>query len=212
MAARNSQADGVTAASGRKDCIPRTLVGLGGVRLYDMPGVVYPAEVLRARKGYMRGSGAAYREVPAWGMSTRQAARVLGCGETAARSYLHRHKVPYRVVAERGKPYCNYWRRSSVLALVRQRGAIVKRKPARMVDAAQAMAELGVGRSTLQRYVLRGMLRQVKLRVLTGRGLKSRAYYMRAQVRGLAAHLRAVRVKEEEWRAQLARLKYTCGP
>ena len=200
------------ADSVRKDRIPRTLVGLGGVRLYNHPDVVYPARVLHARKGYMRSSGEAYREAPEWGISTRQAARMLGCSESAARSYLHRHKVPFRAVAGQGRPCVNYWRRSCVLALVKQRGEIVKRRPARMMDAAQAMRELGVGRSTLQRYVLGGMLRQVKLRLLTGRGLKNRAYYPAAQVRWLAAHLRAVRAKEAEWRALLAQVKCISGP
>lgn len=200
------------AGSGRKDCTARTLVGVGGVLLYDMAGVVYPSEMLRARKGYMRGSGEVYREVPEWGMSTRQAARVLGCSDAAARSYLHRHRVPFRVVAEPGRPCINYWRRNCVLALVKERGEIVKRCPARMMSAAQAMAVLGVGRSTLQRYVRGGMLRQVKLRVLTGCGLKCRAFFLGAQVRMLAAHMRAVRAKEAEWRALLGRVKCTCAP
>lgn len=212
MSARSSQAEGLSAGSVGKDCTARTLVGVGGALLYDMPGVVYPAVVLRARKGYMRGSGEAYREVPQWGMSTRQAARVLGCSDAAARNYLHRHRVPFRVVAEPGRPCTNYWRRSCVLALVKQRGEIVKRRPARMMNAAQAMAVLGVGRSTLQRYVRGGMLRQVKLRLLTARGLKSRAFFLGSQVRVLAAHMRAVRARETEWRALLARVKCTCAP
>lgn len=182
------------------------------MRLYDLPGVVYPESVLRARAGYRRGSGEAYRAAPEWGISTRQAARVLGCSEAAARNYLHRHRVPFRAVVEPGRPCINYWRRSCVLALVKQRGEIVKRCPARMMDAARAMRELGVGRSTLQRYVRGGMLRQVKLRVLTPRGLKSRAFFMRAQVRMLAAHMRAVRVKEAEWRALLMQVKCISAP
>ena len=212
MAASISQTEGRKAVPARQECIPRTLVGLGGARLYDMPGVVYPAGVLHARKGYERGSGTAYREVPEWGISTQQAARVLGCSDAAARRYLHRHKVPFRVVAAAGRPCINYWRRSCVLALVKDRGEIVKRCPARMVDAEQAMKLLGVGRSTLQRYVQAGRLRQVKLRLLTGQGLKNRAYFLRSHVLVLAARIRAVRAKEKEWHRLLAQAKCTCGP
>ena len=195
----------------RRVCLRRTLTGVGGVRLYDVEGVVYPERVLRVRPGYMRGSGEAYREPPPWGISTRQAARLLGCSEAAARSCLHRHHVGFRVVAA-GKGCCNYWRRSAVLALVKERGEIVKRKPERLMDAAEAMAVLGVGRSTLQRYVRCGMLRQVKLRLLTGRGLKNRAYFLPAQVRGLAARLRALRAREAELQSLREQLKCTCGP
>ena len=153
--------------------------------MIEMAGVQYPERVLRARPGYERSSGEAYREAPPWGISTRHAARLLGCSDSAARDYLHRHRVRFRVVAEPGRPCCNYWQRAAVL---------------------------GVGRSTLQRYVRSGMLRQVKLRLLTGRGLKERAYFLPGKVRALAGHLRALRVREAELRSMRERLKRTCGP
>ena len=212
MAAQSTRPESRADDSARRGGLQRTLTGVGGVRLIEMAGVEYPERVLRARPGYERGSGAAYREAPPWGISTRQAARLLGCSDAAAREYLHRHKVRFRVVAEPGRPCCNYWQRAAVLALVKERGEIVKRNPERLMGMEEALAVLGVGRSTLQRYVRSGMLRQVKLRLLTGRGLKERVYFLPGKVRALAGHLRALRVREAELQAMRARLKRTCGP
>ena len=212
MAAQSTRPENRAVESPRSGGLQRTLTGLGGVRLIEMEGVAYPERVLRARPGYERRSGEAYREAPAWGISTREAARLLGCSEAAAREYLHRHRVRFRVVAEQGRPCCNYWQRSAVQALVKARGEIVLREPERLMGMEEALAVLGVGRSTLQRYVRSGMLRQVKLRLLTGRGLKERAYFLPGKVRALAGHLRALRAREAELRAMRERLKRTCGP
>ena len=212
MAAESTRPESRADDSARIGGLQRTLTGVGGVRLIEMAGVEYPERVLRVRPGYERGSGEAYREAPPWGISTRHAARLLGCSDAAARDYLHRHRVRFRVVAESGRPCCNYWQRSAVLALVKERGEIVKRNPERLMGMDEALAVLGVGRSTLQRYVRSGMLRQVKLRLLTGRGLKERAYFLPGKVRALAGHLRALRAREAELRSMRERLKRTCGP
>lgn len=212
MAAQSPRPENRAVESARTGGLQRTLTGVGGVRLIEMEGVEYPERVLRVRPGYERRSGEAYREVPAWGISTRHAARLLGCSDSAAREYLHRHHVRFRVVAVPGRPYCNYWERSAVQALVKERGEIVREPPERLMGLGDALAVLGVKRSTLQRYVQSGMLRQVKLRQLTGRGLKERVYFLPGQVRALAGHLRALRAREAELRARRDRLKHTCGP
>lgn len=212
MAAQSNRPERGAACSARSGDLQRTLIGVGGVRLIEMDGVNYPERMLRARPGYERKSGEAYREVPAWGISTRQAARLLGCSDAAARDYLHRHRVRFRVVAVPGRPYCNYWERTAVQALVKERGQIVKREPERLMGMEEALAVLGVGRSTLQRYVQSGMLRQVKLRLLTGRGLRERAYFLPGRVRALAGRLRALRQRAAELQAMREQLKRIYGP
>ena len=133
MAAESTRPESRADDSARIGGLQRTLTGVGGVRLIEMAGVQYPERVLRARPGYERSSGEAYREAPPWGISTRHAARLLGCSDSAARDYLHRHRVRFRVVAEPGRPCCNYWQRSAVLALVKERGEIVTRNPERLM-------------------------------------------------------------------------------
>lgn len=178
--------------------IPRTLVGVGGVRLFDIPGVVYPKEMLRPARGMNRGNGKPYDKVPSWGIDTATAAGMLHSSRSSARAVLHRHKVSYRLVAVEGGPPRLYWRRSQVEALAARRGPLVKQCPARMVDSATARAMLGVGRSTLYRYVHRRLLHEKQVRLVTARGTRVKAYYLRAEVAKLAARMRAIRARQLE--------------
>lgn len=178
--------------------IPRTLVGVGGVRLFDIPGVVYPKEMLRPARGMNRGSGKPYDKVPRWGIDTATAAGMLHSSRSSARAVLHRHKVGYRLVAVSGGPPRLYWRRSQVEALAARRGPLVKQCPARMVDSVTARAMLGVGRSTLYRYVHRRLLHEKQVRLVTARGTRVKAYYLRSEVAKLAARMRAIRARQLE--------------
>lgn len=208
----HTPAAGFSRTGSRAGRLPRTLKGLGGARLIDLPGVRHPESALVAPEGRVPETGAAYTQVPPWGMSTQQASRLLGNGVAAARRLLHRHKVPFRVVAVPGSPCACYWKRQEVMRLARQRGLILVRQPAKMVDTEQAMQMLGVGRTTLGRYVQAGRLRQVKARLLTPRGLKSKCYFLRAEVRTLAGRMRAVRALRAELAARVAELKCTSAP
>lgn len=178
--------------------IPRTLVGVGGVRLFNIPGVVYPKEMLRPARGMDRGSGKPYDKVPRWGIDTATAAGLLHSSRSSARAVLHRHKVGYRLVAVSGGPPRLYWRRSQVEALAARRGPLVKQCPARMVDSVTARAMLGVGRSTLYRYVHRRLLHEKQVRLVTARGTRVKAYYLRSEVAKLAARMRAIRARQLE--------------
>lgn len=178
--------------------IPRTLVGVGGVRLFDIPGVVYPKEMLRPARGMSRDSGKPYSKVPSWGIDTATAAGMLHSSRSSARAVLHRHKIGYRLVAVSGGPPRLYWRRKQVEALAARRGPLVKQCPARMVDSVTARAMLGVGRSTLYRYVHRRLLHEKQVRLVTPRGTRVKAYYLRSEVAKLAARMRAIRARQQE--------------
>lgn len=178
--------------------IPRTLVGVGGVRLFDIPGVVYPKEMLRPARGMNRGNGKPYDKVPSWGIDTATAAGLLHSSRSSARAVLHRHKVGYRLVAVEGGPPRLYWRRTQVEALAARRGPLVKQCPARMVDSVTARKMLGVGRSTLYRYVHRRLLHEKQVRLVTPRGTRVKAYYLRSEVAKLSARMRAIRARQLE--------------
>lgn len=183
--------------------IPRTLIGVGGVRLYNIPGVTYPDEMLHTKRGTSRSSGQPFRKVPAWGISTAAAAEMLGSSCSSARSVLHRHKVGFRRVAVEGAPPCLYWRREQVEALVKQREPAVRQCPKRMMDSETARSLLGVGRSTLYRYVRKKLLREYRVRLVTEKGARIKTYYLRAEVLKLAARIRAIRARERELRELL---------
>lgn len=156
--------------------------------------------MLRVRLGCMPDNGKPYIEPPSWGICTRLAAELLECGASSARALLRRHRVAFRVVQEPGKQPCNYWKRAQVVALSQIRATAVPRIPPGMLTAGQAMKRLRVSRSALQRYVRRGYLRQVKLRIQTRRGTRTCACFPAEQVCTLTSLLRHLHTKEAELR------------
>lgn len=175
--------------------LPRTLLGVGGARLIDMPGVRYPESMLHGRRGSDESSGKAYALPPAWGMSSRQAAEALGVSVRTARALLNRHKARYRLVLQRGRPACLYWERNVVKRLLASRMPLVRKIPAKLCSAAEACCILMVARSTLFRYVKQGALQEYKIRYATDSGVRLLSHYLRADVRRLAARRNAARVR-----------------
>lgn len=181
----------------RPNFIPRTLRGVGGVRLYDIPGVVYPKEMLQAAKGREQSSGKPYTKVPAWGITTREAAQMLSCTPAAARMAMQRHKVRYRMVMEPGNVPRLYWNRSDIERMAGKRLPIVTRLPAKMLTAGQACALLHICRSSLLRYARKGRIREYRVRLMTKEGTRKMCFYLKADVKKLAARLNAIHAHEE---------------
>lgn len=183
----------------RPHFIPRTLRGVGGVRLFDIPGVVYPKEMLVTKTGLNQKSGRPYREAPRnWGIPTSEAARILGCSPSAARAWLHRRKVSFRIVGEEGQALRLYWHKARVEALAKKRLPVLRKKTDELVTSAEALRMLGVGRSTLYRYELRGLLSVTKVRKPSPRGLRTCSYYKRSELERMAKYLSSLREKEKE--------------
>lgn len=175
-----------------KPKIKRTLIGVGGVHLIEHPGVVYPKEVLRTRPGMERKTGTPYDKIPRWGVSTREAARILMCSPTAARQRLHRCKVLFHRVKRNDGPPALFWKLTQVEKLAGKTYPLVARRPPKMLDAAEAAEILGMARSALYRYAKRGTLHVTTLRVASPKGARLRCYYRRNEIEALA---RKVRVK-----------------
>ncbi len=184
--------------------LPRTLRGVGGVRLIDMPGVVYPPEMLRVRPGCDKASGKPATEPPVWGISSRVAAKMLRCSESAARIALHKNNVRYREVREPGKNTCLYWDKQRVEKLASARLPIAEEQPEKMVDSETAAKLLGVGRSSLYRYSNRKWLHPVRMRLKTEAGLRIHVYYRKAEVIKLKLRLNALHMRLAEMKQLLA--------
>lgn len=178
--------------------IPRTLRGVGGVRLFDIPGVYYPKEMLEAPTERVQQSGTPYTAAPKWGISTKEAAAMLQCTPAAARMNLQKRKVRYRLVREPGKVPSLYWDRATVSRLAGTRLPVVVRIPAKMFTAEQAAEVLGISRSTLYRYVQKNRLKEYKVRLKTALGTRKVTYYLKAEVRKLAAKLNAIQMHERQ--------------
>ncbi len=181
----------------RPGSLPRTLRGVGGIRLINMPGVKYPDSVLQGRKGTDRSSGKPHAEAPDWGISTRDAAALLGVSSRSVRVMLSRQKADYRLVARKGKCPCLYWDRRVVDRMLAKRMPLVTHVPDKLCSAREACLLLLISRSTLSRYVRRKLLHEYRLRHVTDTGIRLLAYYMRAEVRLLAAKRNAARIRAE---------------
>ncbi len=184
--------------------IPRTLKGVGGVRLIDFPGVVYPPEMLRVREGRDQSSGQPFTERPAWGISSKEAANMLHCSESAARIALHKKHVRCRQVREPGASLCLYWDRRQVEKIASSRLPIQERAPGKMVDSQTAASMLEVGRSSLYRYSKKKWLHPVRVRLQTPAGLRIHVYYKRDEVIKLKLRLGALHLRLAEMRRLLA--------
>lgn len=175
--------------------LPRTLRGAGGIRLIDMPGVIYPENVLHGPKGADALSGKAHAQPPKWGMSSRQAADALGVSVRSARALLTRHKARYQLVEQAGHAACLYWEKRVVNRLLAKRSPMVHKVPEKLCSASEACCILLVSRSTLFRYVKQGVLQEYKIRHATRNGVRQLSYYLRADVRKLAARRNAARAR-----------------
>lgn len=182
----------------RPNFIPRTLRGVGGVRLYDIPGVTYPKEVLVIKAGFNHKDGQPYPHVPGWGVTSREAAQLLGNSPSAARTWLHRRKVPFRFVDEGGQTLRLYWRKDRVEELAKQRLPIIKTCPSTLITASEARRILHIGRSSLHRYQEKGRVKAYKVRKPSGKGLRTCSYFDRDEIQHLAKHLGILREKETE--------------
>ncbi len=178
--------------------LPRTLRGVGGVRLIDLPGVYFPPEMLHESEEGERRRPPLGTVRPAWGISSRDAAALLGCTSASARDYLSRKKVRHERVHEPGCPICLYWHRRQVEKLAAARQPFDEAVPDKLVDEAEACALLRVGRSTLFRYKSRKWLKVYSLRFRTARGARTRHYYRRDQVVKLRGRLNAMKLREGE--------------
>lgn len=141
-----------------------------------IPGVYYPPQQPRI-----------YQRAPGY-VSTREAASLLGCNIAAARSYLHRRRVPCRRVFRHDGPPALYWRLARVKQLIPCH-AVIETPPPGLITSAEAAERLGLSRSALYRYSRKGMLRVATVRIATPRGPKERCYYSPEEIDAVRNHI-----------------------
>lgn len=179
----------------RRNIIPRRLIGARGVRLFDIQGLKYPAEMLRAVEE---------EEVedtpPAWGISTAEAAEILGCRPSSARMLLDKTEVRKCKVMRESKPPTWYWDKQQVCIVAEARRKEMREIPPKYMCAADVMCYLRISRSTLFRYVKDGLMEPVCIRHRTAQGLRLKHFFLRSDVRRFGYHLNAVKLKQREER------------
>lgn len=180
--------------------LPRTLVGMGGIRLISIPGVKYPDRLFQAEEGMNPRTGQPYDRPLYNTISTAEAAKMLGRSNSSAHAFLRKNDIPFYYVRmkEDGKKLM-YWDRETVKRVIKRLPPVQKKLPQTMVNARDALLLLGVVRSTLYRYVASGKLSEIRRRVMTGRGYRHQCLYLKSEVMKLKAWRRARREQFIRW-------------
>lgn len=163
--------------------------GLGGMKLFNIPGVVYPQSVLEAQPGMHPRTGCPYSKPPPNTLSTGAVAMRLGIRASSARSFLHRHKVRFYIVQYGSSPRMKYWSRHQVQRLLAKMPQQSEKRPRGTLTLRQAMEQLPCTRSTLQRHTANGRVRVVVRRQATPYGMRAVFYYNAADVKRLSSYL-----------------------
>lgn len=165
--------------------IPRNLVGAGGVRLYDIPGVYYPDYMLSDSVRCRKNRGEKLDSMPDWAISSESAAAMLGCLPSSARSFLHRRRVRFcRVTAASGKAII-CWEKRRVRELAARNGPVLKAFPKRLMTEEEALATLHVTRNTLRSFVRSKQLQKFHVRVAMTQCVRLYNAYLRSEVKVL---------------------------
>ncbi len=165
----------------------KTFVGADGRRYIRNPKLVFPEHIKNRRTRDFPKLNDKLLEVY---MRTYDAARMMGCSASAARQYLHRHKVNYCVCIAKGVGKCNLWLRTDVARVLKRREPGCKRKPPAYMEMKDAQSFLGVARSYIYKLTRKGLVRQYKCRMKTPKGERVRCLYHRADLEHVQHHLR----------------------
>ena len=180
----------------RANHIPRTLIGAGGARLFNMPGVVYPAHMLVGPGRSLRCKRRVYTEIPDWAITSSQAAQLLSCNPSSARELLHRKGVRHCHVMVGNGPVIVCWERARVREIAAERSPMTLSIPEKLVSLPESLQMLAVSRTTLRRYVRIGHLQEFPLRRPTARGTRVQNFYLRSDVTRLRSLRNALRRSE----------------
>ena len=99
----------------------KTFIGVGGREYINNPKLSFPEHVKIRRKGTDPKSGQPYASASGAFMETSSIAARLRCSPSAARQYLHRHGVRFRVVRKSTGSLTLCWRRLDVERLLTAR-------------------------------------------------------------------------------------------
>ena len=145
----------------------KTFIGVGGREYINNPKLSFPEHVKIRRKGTDPKSGQPYASASGAFMETSSIAARLRCSPSAARQYLHRHGVRFRVVRKSTGSLTLCWRRLDVERLLTAREPVCRRAPLHYVNMEEAVRYLGVVRSYVYRLVKKGLLREYRCRIKT---------------------------------------------
>ena len=179
--------------------LPRTLIGLGGVRLINLPGVKYPESMFNAEKGMNSLTGKPYKTPPEGSITGAAAARILHRSLSSTYHFLRKHDVTFYYVEDEREHIRTYWQYSEVKELEASLPKVELEVPKTLIKAKDVIRILGVVRSTLYRYVKSGKITEIRRRVMTSRGYRHQSLFIRAEIMNLKAWRNARQQKIITW-------------
>lgn len=180
--------------------IPRTLIGVGGIRLINLPGVRYPEAVLKSTPGMDKRTGKPYRRPPNGAITTRRAAQLMQRSLSSTYNYLKKKHVKSYNVLMSDKKVRIYWDYAEIMQLEQQLPKTELHVPKELVQAKDALMILGIVRSTLYRYVISGKIREIKRRIMTTRGYRHQSLFLKSEIMKLKAWRLARQRKNIDWK------------
>lgn len=177
----------------RRNIIPRRLIGAHRVRLFDIQGITYPESVLKEVPPEPIAPTA-----PEWGISTNEAAAILGCKPSSARDVMDKLDVRKVKARRHSFPPTWYWDKSQVEAIAASRLAVLSEIPRIYMSACEVCAFLRISRSTLYRYVRHGLLEVHPIYFRSAQHTCVKHLFLRADIERFRYHLNAVRIKKRE--------------
>ena len=177
----------------RRNIIPRRLIGAHRVRLFDIQGISYPESVLKEAP-----PDDCVTEIPEWGISTNEAAALLGCKSSSARELMDKFEVRKVKVRRRCLPPTLYWDKSQVEAIAASRPSVLREIPLIYMSAHEVCEYLRISRSTLYRYVRHGLLEVHPVYFRSAQHTCLKHLFLRADIKRFRYHLNAVRIKKRD--------------
>ncbi len=179
--------------------LPRTIMGVGGIRLINLPGVIHSESFLKSGKGLNKLTGKPYKIAPENSITTREVAKLLKRTLSSTYNLLKKKKITcYYVESGSGKIH-TYWNRHEIRKLEKALPRIAVHVSKEFVSAREALNMLNVVRSTLYRYVIRGKLREIRRRIMTTRGYRHQSLFLRSEVMQLVSWRRARELQKISW-------------
>lgn len=176
------------------------LLGKGRGKRIEMAGVIYPDEVTAPAKPRLT-------RRPSWGISTADAARMLGVTPAAARMLLEHRKIRHVKVWEQGQVPRLFWDSRRLPEILDSAAPRLDAMPRGYISAADACRLLHCSRSTLTRYEGNGLLQGRRVRLLQGSQYFVAHIYHARTVAALAGKLLDIHCRERDLQRMRAELR-----
>ena len=157
-------------------------------RWANIPGVIYPKEVIQTRPRLSPENGEPYDAIPSWGITAAQAAIIIGCSVSSARAAMKKKCVTSRLVAQEGRRSRFYWEKEQVEMIASERSRVsVSEVSDGLLGVIETAKALNVSRSSIHRAIKLGKLKPIFLRVQSSKGPRRCCYFTISDINNLAS-------------------------